>query len=57
MLSIRSFKAFPEFGSFSQCIDFPNQILGLWGANTKLSIKKTKVKTDTKIKRRVILLI
>jgi hypothetical protein len=57
MLSIRSFKIFPEFDSFTQLIDFPIQILGLCGANTKLINKKSKAIIDTNKINNVILLI
>lgn len=55
MLSIRSFKVFQEFDSFTQFIDFPVQFLGLWGANTKLINKKSKAIIDTNKINNVIL--
>jgi len=57
MLSIRSFKVFPEFDSFTLLIDFPVQILGLWGAKTKLINKKSKAIIDTNKINNVILLL
>jgi len=57
MLGIRSFRASPEFDSLPLIFDFLGQLTGLCGANKKLRVKNNIVNINTKIKRKVILLI
>jgi hypothetical protein len=58
MLSIKSFKESPEFGScLSHIFDFPNQTTGLCGAKTRLIKRKSTAITATNIINTDILLI
>ena len=47
----------PEFDSLSQYIDFPDQSLGLWGANAKLTSSKMIDKIGINIIKKVVVVI